>query len=211
MSWAGGMPRKRLGRWLRLIGFIIMTSVVSFVWSTDTSASDDAGWLGDEWQDREYRYVIIDQDVRDVLKELGHNLSMPVEISREVRGRVRGDIRSGSVEEFLEQVSASNGLAWFFDGGALHVTTRQEMAQRRFDLEGIDSQRLMEEIDRARIGNPLRARLINGDSTLQAWGPEPWIDSVARHVERLRQPAPRGPSGVRVFRGGTATETSVAE
>ncbi|MDN3556899.1 hypothetical protein [Halomonas maura] len=205
------LPRKRFERWLRLIGSIIMTAIVSFVWPTNALASDDTGWLGDEWQEREYRYVIIDQDVRDVLKELGYNLSMPVEISREVSGRVRGDIRTGSVEEFLEQISATNGLAWFFDGGVLHVNTRQEMTQRRFDLEGIDSQRLMDEIERARIGSPLRARLINGESTLQAWGPEPWIDSVARHVERLRKPASRGPSGVRVFRGGTATETSVVE
>ncbi|MFQ3786218.1 hypothetical protein [Halomonas sp. A29] len=164
----------------------------------------------EEWKEREYRYVIIDQDVRDVLREMGHNLSLPVEISREVKGRVRGDIRAGSAEEFLERVSAANGLAWFFDGGVLHVATRGEMTQRRFELNGIDSQRLMEDIERSRVGSPLRVRLVDGGSTLQAWGPPAWIDNVARHVERLRQPTPRGPSGVRVFRGGT-TETAVNE
>ena len=193
-------------------GLSFMMCIGAAVWPAGTSANEeDRSWVGDEWQEREYRYVIIDQDVRDVLREMGHNLSIPVEISREVRGRVRGDIRTGSAEEFLAQISAANGLAWFFDGGVLHVTTREEMTQRRFDLEGIDPQRLMEEIDRLRIGEPLRARLTNGDSTLQAWGPPPWIDSVAQHVERLRQPAPRGPSGVRVFRGGRTTETSVNE
>lgn len=175
--------------------------------SVGVMASDESSdWPGDGWQEREYRYVIIDQDVRDVLREMGHNLSIPVEISREVRGRVRGDIRAGSAEEFLEQISASNGLAWFFDGGGLHVTTRREITQRNFDLAGIDAQRLMENIDRSRIGSPLRARLLDEGSTLQAWGPPAWIDSVAQQVERLRQPAPRDPSRVRVFRGGTVSE-----
>ncbi|MBW6390793.1 hypothetical protein [Billgrantia antri] len=168
------------------------------------------GWPMEEWKEREYRYVIIDQDVRDVLREMGHNLSLPVEISREVEGRVRGDIRASTAEEFLARVSAANGLAWFFDGGVLHVATRGEMSQRRFELDGIDSQQLMENIEASRIGTPLRVRLVDGGSTLQAWGPPAWIDSVARHVERLRQPTPRGPSAVRVFRGGT-TETAVSE
>ncbi len=167
-------------------------------------------WPVDEWKEREYRYVIIDQDVRDVLREMGHNLSLPVEISHEVRGRVRGDIRAGTAEEFLERISAANGLAWFFDGSVLHVATRGEMSQRRFELDGIDSQQLMENIEASRIGTPLRVRLVDGGSTLQAWGPPAWIDNVARQVERLRQPTPRGSSAVRVFRGGT-TETAVSE
>lgn len=139
------------------------------VFAISSWASDDDGegrWPSEGWQEREYRYVIIDQDVRDVLREMGHNLSLPVEISGEVRGRVRGDIRAESAEDFLEQISAANGLAWFFDGGGLHVTTRREISQQNFDLQGVDAQRLMEEVERSRIGAPLRARLIN-DGTRQ--------------------------------------------
>lgn len=175
--------------------------------SITAMASDESSdWPGEGWQEREYRYVIIDQDVRDVLREMGHNLSIPVTISREISGRVRGDIRGGNAKEFLDQISAANGLAWFFDGGELHVTTRQEITQRNFDLSTIDTRRLMENIGSMRVGSPLRARLLNEESTLQAWGPPAWIDSVAQQVERLQQPASQSPSRVRVFRGSSVSE-----
>lgn len=184
-------------------------ALVAILCSASLAQESEAEWPADAWKEREYRYVIIDQAVRDVLREMGHNLSLPVEISREVRGRVRGDVRAETAEEFLDKISTANGLAWYFDGGVLHVATRGEMSQRRFELEGLDQQRLLDEIERARIGSPLRMRLVNGGSTLQVWGPPAWIESVAAQVERMREPARHGPR-VRVFRGGT-TETTVNE
>ncbi|MCE8020381.1 type III secretion protein [Halomonas sp. MCCC 1A11036] len=184
--------------------------LMAILCSTTLAQEGEAEWPADAWKEREYRYVIIDQDVRDVLREMGHNLSLPVEISREVRGRIRGDVRAETAEEFLEKISTANGLAWYFDGGVLHVATRGEMSQRRFELEGLEQQRLLNEIERTRIGSPLRMRLVNGGSTLQVWGPPAWIENVAGQVERMREPARHGPARVRVFRGGT-TETTVNE
>lgn len=199
--------------WKRLFVAMNHASICGFLLIHCTSLlaqESEVEWPADGWKEREYRYVIIDQDVRDVLREMGHNLSLPVEISREVRGRIRGDVQAESAAEFLQKISMANGLAWYFDGGVLHVATRGEMSQRRFELDGLDRQRLLDEIERTRIGSPLRMRLVNDDSTLQVWGPPAWIEDVAGQVEGMRQPASHGTGRVRVFRGGT-TETAVSE
>ena len=157
------------------------------------------------WADRSYRYVVIDQDVRDVLQEFGRNLSLPVEVSSAVNGEVRGDIHADSAQAFLEQVCRSNGLAWFFDGYVLHVAAREELGRRSFDLDGVDVSRLSADIEAARIGSPLSADFRDGRHRLEAMGPPAWLAEVAQRVEDSRRtPAPSAPGEVRVFRGSVA-------
>ncbi|MDQ7729748.1 hypothetical protein [Halomonas sp. SpR8] len=172
-----------------------------------TWAADESNGAA-EWMEHEYRYLIVEQDVQDVLKEFGRNLALPMEVSQRVEGDVRGDIKAETARGFLEQVCAANDLAWFFDGGVLHVATREEMTQQSFELTDIDSQRLMEDIEGSSIGDPMRSRLVNGGDTLQVWGMKAWVDDVAQRVERLRQPAPSSGGGVTVFRGSITTQTA---
>lgn len=169
-----------------------------------TMATEERVDSSNDWMQREYHYIIVEQDVRDVLSEFGRNLSLPTEVSRAVRGEVRGDIQAGSARDFLEQVCAANDLAWYFDGGVLHVTTRQELTQRTFDLSRVDTDLLMTNLESAGVGDPIQTRLVDGGNALQAWGMEAWIDSVSRHVEHLRRPAPGGRGEVQVFRGSVA-------
>ncbi|MBE0398775.1 hypothetical protein EI168_01450 [Halomonas sp. FME1] len=171
-------------------------------WATDESNR------AAEWMEREYHYLIVEQDVQDVLKEFGRNLALPMEVSPRVEGDVRGDIRAETARGFLEQVCAANDLAWFFDGGVLHVAKREEMTHQSFELTDIDSQRLMADIEGSSVGDPMRSRLVDGGETLQIWGMNAWVDDVARRVERLRQPAPSNGGGVTVFRGSITTQTA---
>lgn len=157
------------------------------------------------WAEREYRYVVIEQDVRDVLQEFGRNLSLPVEISDAVEGEVHGDIHASTAGDFLEQVCATNGLAWFYDGYVLHVAAREELSRRTFDLAGVDVPRLRAEIERAEIGKPLSARVGADRHRLEVSGPPAWIADMAQRIEGLRRPiAPSTPAGVKVFRGSVA-------
>ncbi|MEL7612228.1 hypothetical protein AAGW18_06965 [Vreelandella titanicae] len=157
------------------------------------------------WADREYRYIVIEQSVRDVLQEFGRNLSLPVEVSDAVDGEVRGDIRASTAGEFLEQVCESNGLAWFYDGYVLHVAARQELSRRRFELTDVDVPRLRAEITQAQVGKPLSAMINAEHDSLEVMGPPAWIADIAQRVDALRQPsAPSIPAEVKVFRGSVA-------
>lgn len=160
--------------------------------------------LADEapWSDREYRYVVIKQSVRDVLQEFGRNLSLPVEISDAVEGDVRGDIHASTAGDFLEQVCESNGLGWFYDGYVLHVAARQELSRRTFDLTDVDVPQLRAEIVQAQVGKPLSAIIGVEHNSLDVMGPPAWIAEMAQRVEGLRRPsAPPTPAEVKVFRG----------
>lgn len=157
------------------------------------------------WADRSYRYVVIDQNVRDVLQEFGRNLSLPVEVSDAVDGEVRGDIHADTAADFLEQVCQANGLAWFFDGYVLHVAAREELARRSFDLDGVDVATLRADIDAAEIGSPLSAEFRDDVNRLEAMGPPSWLAEVTQRVDALRRtPSPSTPGEVRVFRGSVA-------
>lgn len=157
------------------------------------------------WADRDYRYVVIRQDVRDVLQEFGRNLSLPVEVSDGVEGEVNGDIHATRAGEFLRKVCEANGLAWFYDGYVLHVAARDELARRVFNLDGVDSDRLQAATRAAEIGEPLDATLIEGGDRIEVSGPPSWIASMARRIDGLRRPPPSAaPSGVKVYRGSIA-------
>ncbi len=41
-----------------------------------------------DWFARPYSYILINQDIRDALKEFGRNLSVPVSLSEKIRGQV---------------------------------------------------------------------------------------------------------------------------
>ncbi|WP_353980362.1 hypothetical protein [Salinicola endophyticus] len=165
------------------------------------------------WAGRDFRYVVIQQDVREVLKEFGRNLSLPVAMSDAVTGEVNGDIDATRAGDFLRQVCAANGLAWFYDGYVLHVATRGELSQRLFDLDGVDRERLLAALARSEIGAPLDATLIDDGARLEVSGPPAWITSVAQRLEGLRRPAPpAAPSGgVKIYRGSVATPPATSK
>lgn len=158
------------------------------------------------WANQSYHYIVIKQNVRDVLQEFGRNLSLPMEVSRSVKGEMRGDIHADSAGDFLRKVCEANDLAWFYDGYVLHVVSNEELDRQIIDLDGVDADRLQTEINEIEIGDPLNARLRNGGSRLEVAGPPAWLAEIEQRVSSLRRPTPASaPDGVRVFRGSVTT------
>ena len=59
-----------------------------------------AGAADPKWPPGPYKYVVIEQDLKDALLEFGRNINVAVKVSDEVKGRLRGDSGSGTAEEF---------------------------------------------------------------------------------------------------------------
>ena len=57
------------------------------------------GWM------RRFPYTVVDQDVHDVLGELGRNVKIDVHVSDAVKGRVRGGWRVDTVGSFLDRLN----------------------------------------------------------------------------------------------------------
>lgn len=200
--------RQRGGRYLYLFCLLAL-GIPSQVPASIGAYPGALAW-GEKWVD-EYGYVVVDQDVRSVLMEVGRNLAYPVEISRNVRGRVRNGFSAESAREFLDKLSMESGIAWFFDGAMIHVNTQQELDHRSFELRDGDAERVLSDIANLGMGYPLVTRIRdgrNGAPVLQAWGPLAWVEGVERLLESPAAPQVRtaagGSNSVRVFRGGSS-------
>src|ERR1041384_4810617 len=89
-----------------------------------------AAALDPKWPPGPYKYVVIEQDLKDALIEFGRNISVPVKVSDEVKGKLRGDIGAGSAEDFFKRLTSSHGLVWYFDGSVLHEIGRASCRER---------------------------------------------------------------------------------
>jgi type III secretion protein C len=161
------------------------------------------------WFASPYNYVVLDQDVRVALTEFGRNLGLPVVLSDAVTGRVRGRIEAKTAGEFMDRLTDTNGLTWYFDGSVLHVSADKEFVTRVIDagrLRGDVVASEMRELGLADERFSLRAAR-NGN-VITVSGPPAYINVVGQLVERM-QPEPvviGDDPRVRVFRGGVMTE-----
>ncbi|WP_177522902.1 type III secretion protein [Pseudomonas sp. v388] len=167
----------------------------------------EPGWFAEP-----YAYVVVDQDVRGALAELGRNLNLIVVFSDKVRGNSRGSIRGETAGQFLDRLCDANQLSWYFDGNVLHIASADEVGTRTFDLQGSQLDELetwLQQLDVA--GEPLSSRTSPERDSLFVSGPPAYLAQVQQHLDRLpaAEPAPVvRERGVRVFRGGVVTQVA---
>ncbi|MBD8472950.1 type III secretion protein [Pseudomonas sp. CFBP 8770] len=165
------------------------------------------------WTAQPYPYLIIDQDVRGVLQEMGSNLGFAVVISDAVKGKVRGKVAGDSAADFLAALSTANGLGWYFDGSTLFVDSANDTAARTFDTGTLSAAAVQGALAPLLAGGP-RARLSVDASArrVSAAGAPGYLSLIDEQLAALRpplrhtaasQPAARS---VRIFRGGAETQ-----
>ena len=107
-----------------------------------------------EWPTAPYRYMVVDQDLRTVLEEFGRNTGVRIVLADEVKGRVRGSLPQAAPQDFLDHVTKSYGLDWYYDGAVLHVSTNKEAETRYLDLHALPFARLAAGLAQAGLTDP---------------------------------------------------------
>lgn len=168
-----------------------------------------------DWRSRTFDYQIVDQDLREVLVELGKRVGLNATLSEGVRGRVRGRLTRGTASETLDRLAAIYGLEWFTDGSTLHVSSVNEAVSRLIDLGGVSAAQL--ETALRGIGvHDARWPVRGSDPSLglaMISGPPRYVGLVEQTLAVLaRRPRPDGtpqtePARIRVFRGRTERST----
>jgi type II secretory pathway component GspD/PulD (secretin) len=169
-----------------------------------------------KWPSGPYKYLIIDQDIKGVLIEFGRNAGLPVDVSDEVKGRLRGQVAAATAtaREFLDSLCDSHNLVWYFDGAVLHVNAKAEIRTEVVSLGRLSLKEATEKLTALGVADtrfPMRST--DNAGVISVSGPPKFVSMVQ---QALRPPAPheepRGEEiGVRVFRGSTmSTETSAA-
>lgn len=166
-----------------------------------------------KWPPDPYRYIVIDQDLKDVLTEFGRNVGLAVKVSDQVRGHLRGPLPIGTAEEFLARLCESYGLVWYFDGAVLYVGAKAEVKTELVDIGRWPPDELkalpakLEALGIADQRFPIRTTADAG--VVSVSGPPPYVSRVREMLARLDKlaTAPAQVSGpgddprVRVFRG----------
>src|SRR4029078_4988169 len=97
---------------------------------------------------------VIEQDLKDALIEFGRNINVPVKVSDEVKGKLRGDLGAGSAEDFFKRLTAGHRLVWYFDGSVLHVNSASELRTEVIDLGRILPTDVVSKLSRLGIAAP---------------------------------------------------------
>jgi type III secretion protein C len=165
-----------------------------------------AGALEPKWPPGPYKYVVIEQDLKNALTEFGRNIDVPVKVSDEVKGKLRGDLGSGTAEEFFKRLTANYGLVWYFDGSVLHVNAASELRTEVIDLGWILPTDVVSKLSKLGIADsryPIRTAA--GSSVISVSGPPPYIALVRQTLIAMARQVPQGEDNrVRVFRGNSS-------
>ncbi len=191
---------------------IVLVAVGGF-WCCPAHAAVDG-----DWASKPFHYVAVDQNLRDVLRELSIAAAVPVKVSDLVTGQAHGRWPDTTMGEFLGQLARTYALEWYFDGSLLSVSASSEDETRLVALHGAGLEKL-----RAGLTT---AGLMDARFTLRA-GPAPDVALVSgppRYLAVVQEtldaivasgvvPKPVQPGSpitsaeqrVMVFRGSTAT------
>jgi type III secretion protein C len=170
--------------------------------------------LEPKWPSGPYRYIVVDQDIRDILAEFGRNMNVTVKVSERVLvHRIRGRLPVSGAKEFLNRLCDSYGLVWYFDGAVLHINGTGEVNTELVNIGTGNPGSVAEKLQALGIADPRYSIRSTADSgILSVSGPPAYIALIRQTVAAMQKPVvPRSAREVqggddvrvRVFRGNT--------
>ena len=165
-----------------------------------------------KWTKEPYNYLVIDQDLRDVLVEFGRNLHVPIRLSDGVaKRRIRNELGVFPPREFLQRLCDAYGLVWYYDGAVLHVSDNSEVTTEFLNTGSIGAQTLLSKLNGLGITDARYPIRTSNAGVITVSGPPPYLVVVRKTLDALEKantprPVQEVTSGdtvkVRVFRGG---------
>ncbi|WP_245471957.1 secretin N-terminal domain-containing protein [Bradyrhizobium nanningense] len=164
-----------------------------------------------------YSYTVLDQDLSAALQEFGNNLNIRVNVSADVRGRIRGRMPDLPPREFLDRLTALYNLQWYYDGLVLYISAAHEAQSRLIVLNPISFDVLKSALDALNISDERYiVKPAPGEGLILASGPPRFVALVDQTLKGLvaEAQARRGPvaaerpqheSVLMLFRGSSST------
>jgi type III secretion protein C len=166
-----------------------------------------------KWPTGPYKYLIIDQDIKGVLSEFSHNIDVPVDLSDQVKGRLRGRLPTTNAKEFLDSLCESYGLVWYFDGAVLHVNAKSELKTELISIGRLPPGEVTAKLGKLGIADPrFPVRSTPDAGIVSVSGPPPFIALVRQTLNAMARAAAPPTAHednhgdevrVRVFRGSS--------
>ena len=159
------------------------------------------------WGNEPFSYTVVDQDLRDLLSELGARMGISVRVSDAVKARVRGRLPPAPPQEFLQHLAAIYGFEWFYHGGTLWVSASSENQTKLLHLGPVEFSQLANTMQDLGISDerwPLRNSSDAG--IVMVNGPPRYVAMTEQSLTALQQRAqPTQAEGVKIFHGPGAS------
>jgi type II secretory pathway component GspD/PulD (secretin) len=186
--------------------FVAIAALLLFVPFQDAFAAEP------KWPKEPYKYLVIDQDLREVLTEFGRNIRIPVKLSENVaKRRIRNDMAVAAPREFLQRICDTYGLVWYYDGAVLTVSDDSEVRTELLNTGAVGSETLLARLDSLGVNDARYPIRTSNAGVITVSGPPPYLSMVRKTLDALEKASTPRPvqevtSGdtqkVRVFRGG---------
>jgi type II secretory pathway component GspD/PulD (secretin) len=155
-----------------------------------------------KWPSGPYKYVVVDQDLRDTLTEFGRNIGVPVKASEALSGhRIRGKLPEGTAEQYIKKLCSTYGLVWFYDGQVLHFSSETEIRTEQVDLGPVNAGALNNKMKALGTTDAKFSIRAVDAHAVSVYGPPPYIGFVRQTVSALQKLGGK----VRVIRAGVET------
>lgn len=159
------------------------------------------------WPDEPLAYTVVDQDLRDLLAEIGARLGVRLRVSDAVKARVRGRLPPAPPREFLARLASIYGFEWFYDGGTIWVSAPSESQTRMMQLGPVAMEQMAGAMDELGLSDP-RWPLLGSEQAgvVVVNGPPRFVAMAEQALAALQQRArPPVANDIRVFRGQSAS------
>jgi type III secretion protein C len=188
---------------MALGGIAKLLSVATLAGVVSIGCQQRACALEPKWPSGPYKYVVVEQDLKDALVEFGRNTNLPVKVSDEVSGKLRGEFPAANAAQFLERLCESYGLVWYFDGSLLYINATAELRTEVIDLGPLKASDVAEKLTRLGIADwRFPIRVSPGAGVASVSGPPPYLALLRQTLGVLAKQGED--TRVRVFRGTTS-------
>ena len=145
------------------------------------------------WKSSEFFHAADKEPLADLLREFGADQAVPIILSESLTaGESKALVVSGRFGpmppgEFLQKITASNGLVWYYDGSSIYVCRSSEIQTQLVLLEGVEESDLRETLSELQVLSdrfPLRSMPKYG--AVYAAGPPRYVELIQKTLELLK-------------------------
>lgn len=146
------------------------------------------------WPTGTYSYVVIEQDLRDVLQQFAINNHLKIALSDKVQGRVHGPLPAESPRDFLNRLAQQFGLEWVYDGSIISISADAEAKTEMIPLRDVSFNRLHDGLASAGLLDPrYQFKPIMGGQIALVSGPPRYVGIVQDALAALPKDKPAEP------------------
>lgn len=138
------------------------------------------------WQSQEYFHAASNEPLVDLLRQFAGDQNLPLVMTEKVTGSVSGRFGPMEPQKFLDQITRSNGLVWYYDGHVVYIYRSDEMTNKLLPVSATTPAEMIEILDGLDVlSDQFPVKALPDASLLYVVGPPQYVELLATLVETV--------------------------